>query len=42
MPHEELIIPDDIHDFLRDANWRKADAATAEFLARKLGAPKGP
>ena len=42
VPHEELIIPDDIHDFLRDANWRKADAATVEFLARKLGAPKAP
>ena len=42
VPHEELIIPDDIHDFLRDANWRKADAATAEFLTRKLGAATGP
>ena len=37
VPYEELIIPDDIHDFLRYENWRKADAATAEFLTRKLG-----
>ncbi len=36
--HEELIIPDDIHDFLRDANWAKVDAATVDFLTRKLGA----
>jgi dipeptidyl aminopeptidase/acylaminoacyl peptidase len=35
---EELVIPDDIHDFLRYANWLKADEATAEFLARKLKA----
>ena len=35
---EELVIPDEIHDFLRDADWARADAATAEFLTRKLGA----
>jgi dipeptidyl aminopeptidase/acylaminoacyl peptidase len=34
---EELVIPDDIHDFLRHANWQKADEATAEYLARQLG-----
>ena len=36
--HEELVIPNDIHGFLRYSSWLKADAATAEYLARKLGA----
>jgi len=35
---EELVIPDEIHGFLRYASWLKADSATAEYLARKLGA----
>ena len=35
---EELVIPDEIHGFLRYASWLKADAATAEYLARKLDA----
>ena len=33
---EELVIPDEIHDFLRYASWLKADEATAEYLIRKL------
>ncbi len=33
---EELIIPDEIHDFLQQRNWLRVDAATAEFLERKL------
>jgi dipeptidyl aminopeptidase/acylaminoacyl peptidase len=37
--YEEMVLPDEIHGFLRHASWEKADAATAEFLARKLGAP---
>jgi dipeptidyl aminopeptidase/acylaminoacyl peptidase len=36
IPFEELILPNEIHGFLRCANWRKADEATAEFLSRKL------
>ena len=35
---EELVIPDDIHGFLRYASWLKADTATVEYLTRKLGA----
>ena len=35
---EELVIPDEIHGFLRYASWLKADSATAEYLTRKLGA----
>ena len=34
--HEELMIPDDIHDFLRRGNWARADRATVDFLRRKL------
>ena len=35
---EELVIPNEIHGFLRHASWIKVDAATAGFLARTLGA----
>ena len=37
VPYEELVIPDDTHHFMRHSNWVKVDAATAEFLERKLG-----
>jgi dipeptidyl aminopeptidase/acylaminoacyl peptidase len=33
---EELIFPDEIHDFLRFATRSKADAAIVDFLRRKL------
>jgi dipeptidyl aminopeptidase/acylaminoacyl peptidase len=36
-PFEELVIPNEIHSFLRWANWLQADEATAQFLARQLG-----
>jgi dipeptidyl aminopeptidase/acylaminoacyl peptidase len=36
---EELVIPNEIHGFLRAAGWRRADEATAEFLARSLKVP---
>jgi dipeptidyl aminopeptidase/acylaminoacyl peptidase len=35
---KELILPDEIHGFLRYASWVKADTAAAEFLTRELGA----
>ncbi len=35
---EELVLPDEIHGFLRYHSWLSADAATAEFLARELKA----
>lgn len=34
---EEMVIPDEIHDFLRHRSWLIADSATVEFLVRKLG-----
>jgi dipeptidyl aminopeptidase/acylaminoacyl peptidase len=35
---EELIFPDEIHDFLLRRDWVRAYSAGAEFLGRKLGA----
>jgi dipeptidyl aminopeptidase/acylaminoacyl peptidase len=34
---EELVIPNEIHGFLQHRNWVAADAATVDFLDRKLG-----
>lgn len=36
IPYEELVLPNEIHGFLRHASWLKADKATAEFLTRRL------
>jgi dipeptidyl aminopeptidase/acylaminoacyl peptidase len=36
LPYEELVLPNEIHGFLRHVSWVKADEATAEFLARTL------
>jgi dipeptidyl aminopeptidase/acylaminoacyl peptidase len=41
VPFEELIIPNEIHDFLRHAGWAQVNAATAEFLERHLN-PDAP
>ena len=37
---EELVIPDEIHGFLRHASWITADSATARFFDRTLGGAK--
>ena len=34
--YEELVLPNEIHGFLRYASWLKADGATVDFLTRKL------
>ena len=34
--YEEIVIPNEIHGFLRWASWYQADRATAEFLERQL------
>lgn len=37
---EQLMLPDEVHDFLTFANWNRVFRATADFFARKLkGAP---
>ncbi len=33
---EQLILPNETHDFLRHESWLRVDAATAEFLERQL------
>jgi dipeptidyl aminopeptidase/acylaminoacyl peptidase len=40
VPFEELVLPDEIHGFLRHASWLKADTATAAFLERELAGAK--
>ncbi len=39
-PFEELVIPNEIHGFLRLMNWLHADEATVEFLSRQLATQK--
>ena len=34
---EELVLPNEIHGFLRYESWLKADTAAVDFLDRKLG-----
>ncbi len=36
--YEEMIVPDDTHHWMRHANQRRVDAATAEYFDRKLKA----
>lgn len=36
VPYEELILPNEIHGFLRYDSWLKADMATVRFLEEKL------
>jgi dipeptidyl aminopeptidase/acylaminoacyl peptidase len=37
LPYEELVLPNEIHGFLRHESWLRVDEATAAFLARVLG-----
>jgi dipeptidyl aminopeptidase/acylaminoacyl peptidase len=39
-PFEELVIPNEIHGFLRRSNWLKADEATFQFLSTQLKAAR--
>ncbi len=39
VPNEVIVLPDEIHGFLRWASWVRAETATAEFFDRKLGSP---
>jgi dipeptidyl aminopeptidase/acylaminoacyl peptidase len=39
---EELIIPDEIHDLLRWADWVRSYKATSDFFDRKLAATPQP
>ena len=35
---EQLIFPDEVHDFLLNRSWLKAYQATSDFFDRNLGA----
>jgi dipeptidyl aminopeptidase/acylaminoacyl peptidase len=35
--YEEVVFPDDVHDFLLHRNWLEALTAAADFFDRKLG-----
>ena len=39
LPFEELVLPNEIHGFLRSASWLRVDQATAEFFARTFKVP---
>jgi dipeptidyl aminopeptidase/acylaminoacyl peptidase len=41
VPFEQMVFPDEVHDFLLHKNWVKIYAATADFLDRHLRAPAG-
>jgi len=36
VPYEEMVIPNDIHGFLRWQSWLAADQATVDFLGKQL------
>ena len=36
---EQLVFPDEVHDFLRHRHWVRAFEAAADFLGRHLGPP---
>lgn len=38
---EELVLPDEIHDFLRYDSWLTADRATVAFLGKTIGPERG-
>jgi len=38
VPYEEIVIPDEIHDFLLYRSWITADSATAAFFDKTIGA----
>ena len=36
VPFDQIVIPNEIHFFLRYAPWLEADQATADYLQRQL------
>jgi dipeptidyl aminopeptidase/acylaminoacyl peptidase len=40
LPFEQLVLPNEIHGFLRHDSWLRVDEATAEFLSRTLAATR--
>lgn len=43
VPHEELVLPDEIHGFLRHRSWATADSATVAYFGKQFGVTgRGP
>ncbi|HYE88639.1 MAG TPA: prolyl oligopeptidase family serine peptidase [Vicinamibacterales bacterium] len=38
---EQLVFPDEVHDFLRHQHWIRAYKTAADFFNRRLGGPRG-
>lgn len=39
VPFEQIVIPNEIHDFLRASSWRRVDEATVDFFTRTFKVP---
>jgi dipeptidyl aminopeptidase/acylaminoacyl peptidase len=39
VPFEEIVIPNEIHGFLRSETWQRVDQATADFFSRTFKVP---
>jgi dipeptidyl aminopeptidase/acylaminoacyl peptidase len=39
LPFEELVIPNEVHNFLRHSTWLRVDEAAASFFTRTMGGP---
>ena len=39
VPYESLVIPNEVHDFLRHVSWHSVDIAIADFFVRRLKTP---
>jgi dipeptidyl aminopeptidase/acylaminoacyl peptidase len=37
VPYEELVLPNEIHGFLRHASWQRADEAAVAYFAKQFG-----
>jgi len=42
VPHEVIVLPDEIHGFLRFGSWLRAESATADFFDRQFSGPASP
>jgi dipeptidyl aminopeptidase/acylaminoacyl peptidase len=42
IPYDELVLPDEIHGFLRHQSWVTADSATISYFDSHLGARRIP
>jgi hypothetical protein len=40
VPYQQIVIPNEIHGFLRYGAWLQADTATADYLFKQFGLPE--